>query len=332
MAIDLGTTIVGRPTDDLVALTSEGFAGTCGSTAAPTGPGGRPAHPTGRRGDATWPAVVAELGPDRGFDGRGRPPPLPVGAGLSSSAALEVAVALALGADQAPHPLDPIGLAQACQRAEHRASGVPCGLMDQLTSVGRREGHALLVDFRSLAVEPVPVPDVGRRRGGALGPAPAAGRLRLRRAAPPGRGGRAPDRSAARRHPGRSGRASATRTVRARARHVVTENARVRAFADALRGDDPVTAGAVMAESHASNRDDFEASTPVVDALVAAPGRRTGVLRGAPGGWRLRRLRGGPDRARRCWTRVGRSWPPPARRSPRAEPGPTAPARLRLAP
>ena len=69
----------------------------------------------------------------------------------------------------------------------------------------------------------------------------------------------------------------ADRTERARARHVVTENARVRAFADALRGDDPVTAGAVMAESHASNRDDFEASTPVVDALVERLAARPGV-------------------------------------------------------
>ncbi len=64
--------------------------------------------------------------------------------------------------------------------------------------------------------------------------------------------------------------------ARARARHVVTENARVRAFAAALRDQDLDTAGAIMAESHASNRDDFEATTPWIDELVerlaATPG------------------------------------------------------------
>jgi galactokinase len=56
--------------------------------------------------------------------------------------------------------------------------------------------------------------------------------------------------------------------LRRRARHVVSENARVTAFADALQRGDLPEAGRLMAESHASLRDDFEVSTPVLDALV----------------------------------------------------------------
>src|SRR5690606_15965580 len=79
---------------------------------------------------------------------------LPVGAGLSSSAALEVAAALALGFEGTP-----VELALACQRAEQRASGVPCGVMDQLASAAGVEGHLLRIDCRSLEVVPVPLPD-----------------------------------------------------------------------------------------------------------------------------------------------------------------------------
>src|SRR5437588_11476292 len=81
---------------------------------------------------------------------------LPIGTGLSSSAALEVAVALALVGDDR---VDRRQLALACQRAEIRASGVPCGIMDQLTSLLGVQGHALLMDCTTLEVTPVPVPD-----------------------------------------------------------------------------------------------------------------------------------------------------------------------------
>src|SRR5205807_306761 len=79
---------------------------------------------------------------------------LPVGAGLSSSAALEVALALALGFRGTP-----LELALACQRAEHLASGVPSGVMDQLASVSGKAGHALLIDCSSYAITPVPLPE-----------------------------------------------------------------------------------------------------------------------------------------------------------------------------
>ena len=83
---------------------------------------------------------------------------LPVGSGLSSSAALEVALAEALifwrNADQ-----DPMELAKMCQRAESKAVGVHCGLMDQLSCVYGEENHVLFMDFREVAVTPVPFPD-----------------------------------------------------------------------------------------------------------------------------------------------------------------------------
>ena len=148
MAVDLGTTVTGRRGGTAVRLRSD---------AEPT-----PADLSLPPGDVTgvtppWAryvaAVAAEVRPAVGFEGRVTTT-LPVGAGLSSSAALEVATALALGY-QGP----PLALARLCQRAEQAASGVPCGLMDQLTSVCGREGHALLIDFADDSFEAVPFPD-----------------------------------------------------------------------------------------------------------------------------------------------------------------------------
>src|SRR5439155_11015338 len=85
---------------------------------------------------------------------------VPLGSGLSSSAALEVACALALAhAHAAGWRLEPVSIAEACRSAEEMATGVPCGIMDQLTSVAGVEGAALLVDCRSLETVPVPLPE-----------------------------------------------------------------------------------------------------------------------------------------------------------------------------
>jgi galactokinase len=75
---------------------------------------------------------------------------LPAGAGLASSAALFVAVALALCA-AAGFELAPLDLAGACRRAEERAVGLPCGIMDHAVALLARPGHALLLDCASLA-------------------------------------------------------------------------------------------------------------------------------------------------------------------------------------
>jgi galactokinase len=217
--------------------------------------------------------VVAELRPERGFTGRVATT-LPLGAGLSSSAALEVAVALALGATGGP-----VAVAELAQRAEQRASGVPCGIMDQLAAVAGVAGHALLLDCHTLAVTPIPVPD------GVEVVVVDSGQSRRLAASAYGRRRSECEQAEAtvgplRRLEGAAGLAALDAIpdplLRRRARHVVTENGRVRAFAAALADADLDTAGRLMRESHASLRDDFEVSTPVVDALVqrlcATPG------------------------------------------------------------
>ena len=188
---------------------------------------------------------------------------LPIGAGLSSSASLELAVAIAIGADRS----DPAALAQLCQRAEHLASGVPCGIMDQLVSASGIAGHASLLYCETLGHTAVPVPDEiaivvvhsGEDRTLA-GSAYAERRHEVEAAA---------------RAVGQPLRECSVDDLGAldgvtlrRARHVVTENARTLAFAAALREGDVQAAGALMSESHLSLRDDFDVSTEGLDALV----------------------------------------------------------------
>ena len=260
MAIDLATTVTGRRGGDLVELTSVTEPEAAVVPLDVEDPAA--VVPTWARYVA---GVVHELRPRQGFSGT-ISTTLPVGAGLSSSAALEVAVALALGFDGPP-----LTLAQLTQRAEQVASGVPCGIMDQLASAAGVEGSALLIDCHALSVEPVPIPAevevrvihsgqprqlagsaYAERRASVEAAEEVVGPLRLLVGANGTDGLRAIDDD----------------LLRRRARHVVTENARVRRFASALRAGDLEAAGRAMVESHASLRDDFEVSTPVLDALV----------------------------------------------------------------
>lgn len=187
---------------------------------------------------------------------------VPVGAGLASSAAFEVATALALS-EASAFELDPLELARACQQAEQVATGVPCGIMDQLTSLAGRRGHALLIDCRNLEMEPVPLPagisivvvESGLARS-------LDGTAYAER--------RAECEAVAARLGLRALRDATAEQVadEPRARHVVSENARVLAAADALRRNDVVALGELLSRSHASLRDDFEVSTPELDVLV----------------------------------------------------------------
>ncbi|HEY8218416.1 MAG TPA: galactokinase family protein [Acidimicrobiia bacterium] len=189
---------------------------------------------------------------------------VPPGSGLSSSSALSVALVLAL-AGLAGTELARRDVAHAALDAEVRATGVRGGLMDQLASLFGVTGHALLIDCRDLSVEPIPLPrdvavlvahcgvprtlagtEYGARRSATERAAAALGVRALR------------DASLEQVHDDRY------------ARHVVTENARVERFADALRAGDIPTLGPLLLESHASLRDDFEVSTPELDALVDA--------------------------------------------------------------
>ena len=173
---------------------------------------------------------------------------VPPGSGLSSSAALLVAVAAGLRPD-----LDGSQAALACQRAEQRATGVQVGVMDQFAAALGRRGHALLLDCGTLEHRLVPFPgdlviavvDSGVHRS--LAGTPYNQRRREAEAGMP-----------------------------KRRRHVESELARVHEFAAALEAGDRARLGALLKASHRSLRDDFEVSTPVVDALVerawAAPG------------------------------------------------------------
>ena len=189
---------------------------------------------------------------------------VPVGAGLSSSAAFVVACALALG-EAAGVELPPLELARACQASERLATGVPGGIMDQLASICGREGCALLIDCRSLDVAPIRLPDdlavvvvhsgVSRTL---VGSAYAERRAECERVA------------AALGLPALRDATLEQVAHEPRARHVVSENARVLETVRALEAGDRRRVGALMSASHASLRDDYEVSTPELDALVRA--------------------------------------------------------------
>ena len=266
MAIDLGTTIVGDRGGHAVTLRSDACAGVADVAITVADPAS--VQPEWARYVA---GVVAELRPRRGFTGD-ITTTVPLGAGLSSSASLELAVALAVGDER-----DPLRLAQLCQRAEHNGPRVPCGIMDQLVVAAAVADHALLIDCHTLERQVVRIPDdltIYAVDGGAprrLTGSPYADRRADCAAAEATIG---PLRAAGL----DDVELIADARVRRRARHVVTENARVRAFADALGRADYSAAGALMAESHASLRDDYEVSTPGLDALVERLRATPGVL------------------------------------------------------
>ena len=256
MAVDLGTTVVFERGGTTVRLESTEQSEPAVVPIDPEQEGTIPA------GWARYVAgVVAAVRPAEG--GRGVvTTSLPLGAGLSSSAALEVALALALGFDGGP-----LELALICQQAEWLAFGVPTGIMDQLASAAGKAGHALLIDCRTREVTPVPLPadvdvvvaDSGERRSVAMS---AYAERRAQCEAAAALVGALRDASI------NAIEGIVDPVLRRRARHVVTENARVLAFVECIRRGDLRGAGEIMIAGHASLRDDFEVSTPALDLLV----------------------------------------------------------------
>jgi galactokinase len=207
---------------------------------------------------------------------------VPLGGGLSSSASLEVATATLLAA-LADHAISPLDLVLMCQRAEQEFAGVPCGVMDQCASALCTADHLLLLDCRSLDSVQVPFhrPDLlvlvtnSNVRHSLDDGGYAARRADCERAA--AILGVASLREATLVRVEASRGELGDRGFR-RARHVVTEIARTQAAATALthgRWDDM---GALMAESHASLRDDFEVSCPELDLLVERAAGEPGVI------------------------------------------------------
>jgi galactokinase len=213
---------------------------------------------------------------------------IPRGAGRSSSASLEVAVGHAMSA-ASTLSIDPIGLSVQAQTAENDFVGMKCGVMDQLASSASVAGSALLIDCRDLSVRPVPIPPnaallivhsgvvrglveghYNRRRAECEEAAAAMNVARLRNA-----------------DAALIEATTMTTEVAARARHVVTENARVLAAADALAAGDLVALGRLMVESHASMRDDFCITVPKVDELAAIANEAIGEHADGRGGARM---------------------------------------------
>ncbi|GAC70077.1 galactokinase [Gordonia soli] len=195
---------------------------------------------------------------------------VPVGAGLSSSAALECAVLLALTADARP---DRHEIARLARRAENDYVGAPTGLLDQLSSLYGDVDTALLIDFRSLAVAPIPCELDHQVRLLVIDSRSAhqhvAGEYAERKASC--------ERAAAELGVDSLREASSDAweslpqgPIRSRARHILTENARVLDAAGALRDRDFTALGVAMDASHRSMRDDFEISTPQIDRIVDA--------------------------------------------------------------
>jgi galactokinase len=188
---------------------------------------------------------------------------LPQGSGLSSSAALEAALAYAL-LGEAPDDLK--ALAKLCSKVENEWVGAETGLLDQFASLLSEPERVLRIDFRSLDVEPFPL-ELGdwqlitvesgaththagsgynQRRAECRAVCEQLGISSMREATLDGLEG----------------------TLLKRARHVITENERVDATAEALKAVDLAELGRLLDASHASLRDDYEASVPEVEQTV----------------------------------------------------------------
>ncbi len=197
---------------------------------------------------------------------------VPQGAGLSSSASLELAVGQALSALNG-WQLAPEALALAGQRAENVYAGCQCGVLDQMSSALGQPGHALLLDCRSLAVRPIPLPagtavlviDSKIQRG------LVDSEYNLRRqqceAAAAGLGVKALRDVSDSLWSHRGG--SLDGVVRRRARHIISDSRRCELMAAAMQQGDLHEIGRLMRESHWSMRDDFEITVPAIDALAA---------------------------------------------------------------
>ena len=205
---------------------------------------------------------------------------VPVGGGLSSSAALEISVLRGLR-ELFSLPVDDVTIAKIGQRAENDFVGAPVGIMDQMASSLADPATALFLDTRSLAFERVPIPSAAGLVviDSGIEHSHAGGEYRTRRAEceEAARALEVPQLRDL--GPADLGRIDRLPPLLAkRARHVVTEDARVLEAVEALRGADLPRFGHLLDLSHASLSRDFEVSTPEVDRLVATARRQPGVF------------------------------------------------------
>jgi galactokinase len=209
---------------------------------------------------------------------------VPEGSGLSSSAALEVSSALALLGGRT---IDPLDLAKLCQRAEREFVGMPCGIMDQYISVFGRERAAVEIDCRSLGRRYVSLPEnaafvaVNTMVKHELGGSAYRDRVAECGAAVEGIRGVFPTVESLRDVSPEQFQAAEhllSGVVARRARHVVTEDARVNRFVEAGGRGDLEAMGKLMVESHRSLQHDYEVSCEELDFLVDAALKVDGVF------------------------------------------------------
>jgi galactokinase len=197
---------------------------------------------------------------------------VPFGGGVSSSAALEVATATLLEA-LTGQKLDPIEKALLCQKAEHAFAGVPCGIMDQFTSVLAQQDHALLLDCRSREATPVRMTDSAitvliinsNVRHKLVDGVYASRRKQCEDAARVLKVGALRDATLPELE---AARAALDPVVFRRARHVITENERTLQAARFIQAGDWPKVGELMYASHASLRDDYKVSCLELDTIV----------------------------------------------------------------
>lgn len=226
-------------------------------------------------GDCALPGADLALGGD-----------VPREAGLSSSAAVEVGAA-AFWKKLTGCPMGGVELAKLAQRAENEFVGVPCGIMDQFVSALGRRNHALFLDCRDLSYRHVPlragIKIVVCNSGVKRALAQSEYEIRTQQCREAVEGLR---RAGLDVHSLRDATPAAVEAAKGflpgallrRARHVVTENERVLKAVAALESDDLEAFGELMNQSHASLRDDYEVSSPELDALVDLALAQPGVF------------------------------------------------------
>ncbi len=273
-AINLGISARGRRrADTQIVLTSEGIPGVVTADLEKL---------TANDSWADYPLGVAKIVKDAGHPVAGFEADfssnLPLGAGLSSSAAIEVCTAvllIRLFGFQVP----PLDLARLCRKAENEFVGVSCGLLDQVSSIFGKREHAIFLDCRAETVENVPFPpgvgllivhsgvkhalsggEYNERRDQCFEAARILGVPALRDATSEQLAG-----------------ANMPSIVKRRAAHIIGENERVFEALEHLKRRDAAAFGNLMCASHRSSMENFENSTPELDALVEISCAQEGV-------------------------------------------------------
>jgi galactokinase len=270
----------------------------------------------GSTGAVTFPQTPTEARPDSfdigGFDLR-ITSDVPLGSGLSSSASLEIALLRGLR-EAFGLALSDVDLARIGQRAENDLVGAPVGIMDQMAASLCRPGEVLFLDTADLTFEPVALPaslelvvidslvrhshassEYRTRRAECEHACAALGIASLRALDQRSAGPAAPASTSATHSASSSAPASPSASAAGsdalldrlgalpdplgrRARHVVTENRRVRQMVEALRKERLEECGRLLYEGHASMRDDYEITVPAIDLLVEIARAQPGVL------------------------------------------------------